>query len=71
MRAQASGQVRTDFSPERLARVLANTCFITALQWAAYRQGRSVHDEFRVALRLSLEGLRSSAESHGGQPESN
>ncbi len=57
-RAQAAGQVRSDYSSERLARTLANAYFITALQWAAYRQDRSVHEEFAVALRLALEGLR-------------
>jgi len=57
-RAQAAGQVRTDYSSERLARSLANAYFITALQWAAYRQDRSVHDELAVALRLALDGLR-------------
>jgi len=57
-RAQVVGQVRTDYSSERLARSLANAYFITALQWAAYRQDRSVHEEFSVALRLALDGLR-------------
>ncbi len=56
-RARDDGLVRTDYSRERLARIVANTYFITALQWAAYRQDRSVHEELRMALSLALEGL--------------
>ncbi len=56
-RAQAEGRLRTDQSPERLARTLANVYFMTALQWAAYRHDRPIRDEFRLALKLSLEGL--------------
>lgn len=56
-RAQEEGRVRADFSPERLARTLANVYFITALQWAAYRFDRPAQEEFAVALRLGLEGL--------------
>lgn len=56
-RAQGEGGLRSDHSPERLARTLANVYFITALQWAAYRRDRSVHEEFRLALKLSLEGM--------------
>ncbi len=57
-RAQQRGQVRPDFSHGRLARVLANTYVLTALQWAAYRQERSVRDELRSALTLALDGMR-------------
>lgn len=57
-RAQQHGQVRPDFSHGRLARVLANTYVLTALQWAAYRQDRSVRDELRSALTLALDGMR-------------
>lgn len=57
-RAQQRGQVRPDFSHGRLARVLANTYVLTALQWAAYRQDRSVRDELRSALTLALDGMR-------------
>lgn len=56
-RGRAGGEVRTDFSVERLARTLANTYFITALQWAAYRADRSLKGELRLALTLTLEGL--------------
>lgn len=49
--------IRQDFSRERLARTLANTFFLTALQWAAYRQDRSIHDELSKALKLTLEGI--------------
>lgn len=56
-RARAAGLVRTDYSRDRLARVVANTYFITALQWAAYRQDRSVRDELRLALDLTMQGL--------------
>ena len=65
-RAQADGNVRRDYSADRLARTLANVFFITALQWAAYRQDRSVHEEFRLALTLGLDGLRVTAQD--GQP---
>lgn len=56
-RGRAQGKVRSDHSVERLARTLANTYFITALQWAAYRSDRSVTSELRLALDLTLEGL--------------
>lgn len=55
--ARSLGLIRSDFSRERLARTVANTFFLTALQWAAYRQDRSVHDELRHALTLTLEGI--------------
>lgn len=55
--AQADGSVRTDFSAERLARSAANGFFLTALQWAAYRQDRSLREELRLGLRLALEGM--------------
>lgn len=55
--ARDSGRIRRDFSRERLARTLANTYFLTALQWAAYRRDRSIHDELRKALQLILEGM--------------
>lgn len=56
-RARDSGLIRGDFSRERLARTIANTYFLTALQWAAYRQDRSIKDELRKALQLTLEGI--------------
>ena len=55
--ARALGLVRSDFSRERLARTVANTFFLTVLQWAAYRQDLSIHDELRKALTLTLEGV--------------
>jgi AcrR family transcriptional regulator len=55
--AERACLLREDHSRERLARTLANTYFITALQWAAYRQNRHVRDELRTALRLTLEGV--------------
>ncbi len=57
-RAHAEGRVRSDYSYRRLARVLANTYVLTALQWAAYRRDRSLRDELRRALTLALEGMR-------------
>ncbi len=57
--ARDSGLVRSDFSRERLARTVANTFFLTALQWATYRQDLSIHDELRKALTLTLEGVGS------------
>lgn len=54
---QRRGRVRSDLSKERLARTLANAYFMTALQWAAYRMDRSVHEEMRLTLQLTLEGL--------------
>jgi AcrR family transcriptional regulator len=56
-RGQKGGQIRQDLSKERLGRTLANAYFITALQWAAYRSDRSIHEEMQLALRLNLEGL--------------
>jgi len=60
-RARASGLVREDFSRERLARTLANAYFITTLQWAAYRQDRSIRDELRKTLTITLEGIAQAA----------
>lgn len=57
--ADAAGEVRQDFSSDRLARSLANTFFLTALQWAAYRPDVSLHDELEKALELALEGIKS------------
>jgi AcrR family transcriptional regulator len=56
-RACEAGLVRSDFSRERLARTVANTFFLTALQWAAYRSDRPIHEELRNALQLTLEGI--------------
>ena len=56
-KAQAEGQVRRDFSHDRLARTVANTFFLTALQWAAYRRDRPIKDELKKALQLTLEGV--------------
>lgn len=56
-KARELGLIRSDFSRERLARTIANTYFLTALQWAAYRQDRSIHEELRKALRITLEGI--------------
>lgn len=55
--ARTQNLIRSDFSRERLARTIANTYFLTALQWAAYRQDRSIHDELKKALKLTLEGI--------------
>ena len=55
--ARERGLIRSDFSRERLARTVANTYFLTALQWVAYRQDRSIHEELRNALQLTLEGI--------------
>lgn len=67
--ARSAGRIRTDFSRERLARTLSNTYFLTALQWAAYRRDRSIHDELHKALQLILEGvLVSHAISDKDQP---
>lgn len=57
VRAREIGELRTDFTPERLARSLANSYFLTVLQWAAYRQDRSIRDELRAALKIGLEGI--------------
>ena len=56
-RASVAGLVRDDYSRDRLVRTLENAYFITAMQWAAYRQDRSIHDELRKALTLTLEGI--------------
>ncbi|MDF1521907.1 MAG: helix-turn-helix domain containing protein [Trueperaceae bacterium] len=64
-RARAEGRVRDDVSHQRLARVLANTFVLTALQWAAYRRDRSLRDELRRALELAFDGMRAAG---GGAP---
>lgn len=56
-RGRQEQRVRTDHSVERLGRTLANTYFMTALQWAAYRSDRPLQTELRLALALTLEGL--------------
>ncbi len=56
-RARRAGTVRDDYSRERLVRTLENVYFITAMQWAAYRQDRSIREELRKALTLTLEGI--------------
>lgn len=55
--AREQNLIRSDFSRERLARTIANTYFLTALQWAAYRQDRSIREELKKALQLTLEGI--------------
>ncbi len=55
--AREKSLIRSDFSRERLSRTLANTYFLTALQWVSYRQDRSIHDELRKSLQLALEGI--------------
>jgi AcrR family transcriptional regulator len=56
-KARELSLIRSDFSRERLSRTLANTYFLTALQWVSYRQDRSIHDELRKSLQLALEGI--------------
>lgn len=56
-RGRAEGAVRADHSVERLTRTVANTFFITVLQWAAYRTDRGVRSELKLALDLALEGV--------------
>lgn len=56
-RGRAARLVRADHSVERLARTLANTFFITTLQWAAYRTDRGVQSELKLALDLTLGGV--------------
>ena len=56
-KGQEAGLVRRDVSRERLARTLADTFFLNALQWAAYHTGRSIAGELRKSLRLALEGM--------------
>ena len=56
-KAREKGLLRSDFSRERLSRTIANSFFLTALQWVAYRQDLSIHDELRKALQLTLEGM--------------
>jgi AcrR family transcriptional regulator len=56
-KAREQGLIRGDFSRERLSRTIANGFFLTTMQWAAYRQDRSIHDELRKALQLILEGI--------------
>lgn len=56
-RGRGERRVRADYSVERLGRTLANTYFMTALQWSAYRSDRPLQAELRLALALTLEGL--------------
>jgi AcrR family transcriptional regulator len=56
-KAREQGLIRSDFSRERLSRTIANSFFLTSLQWVAYRQDLSIHDELRKALQLTLEGM--------------
>ncbi len=56
-KAREQNLIRSDYSRERLARIIANHYFLTALQWANYRQDRSIKDELRTSLKLTLEGI--------------
>ena len=56
-KAREENLIRSDYSRERLARIIANNYFLTALQWASYRQDRSIKDELRTSLKLTLEGI--------------
>lgn len=64
-KAREHSLIRSDFSRERLSRTLANTYFLTALQWVSYRQDRSIHDELRKSLQLALEGIVNRVRSEG------
>lgn len=59
--ARERGELRSGHSLERLARTIANTYFLTALQWAAYRPDRAIREELRIALELTLQGIAASA----------
>lgn len=56
--AQNIGVIRSDYSAERLARTIANTFFMTVLQWAAYRSSVDISVEIRLQLNLLLTGLQ-------------
>lgn len=56
-KAREQGLIRGDFSRERLSRTIANGFFLTTMQWVAYRQDRSIHEELRKTLQLILEGI--------------
>ena len=56
--AREQGLIRSDFSRERLSRTIANGFFLTTMQWAAYRQDLSIHEELRKTLQLIfLQGI--------------
>ena len=48
--AREQGLIRSDFSRERLSRTIANGFFLSLMQWAAYRQDLSIHEELRKTL---------------------
>lgn len=54
---QHLGAIRVDYSADRLARTVANTFFLTLLQWAAYRSSVDVTTEIELQLELLLTGL--------------
>lgn len=56
--AQQQQLIRTDYSAERLARTIANTFFLTILQWAAYRSSVDITTEITLQLQLLFNGLR-------------
>ncbi|HHO55052.1 MAG TPA: TetR/AcrR family transcriptional regulator [Trueperaceae bacterium] len=55
--ARAQGQIRQDYSIERLTRTLANSIFLSTLYWANYRSDGCIRKELKIALDLCLNGL--------------
>ncbi len=49
--------IRQDMSVERMAGLLANMYFMTALRWSAYAPEKSFQDEMKKTLRLALDGM--------------
>ena len=55
--ARAHKLIRQDYSTKRLAYAIANSIFLTSLQWASYRQNRSIKSELKISIDLVLQGL--------------
>ncbi len=55
--ARAQGQIRQDYSSERLSRTVANSIFLSTLYWANYHPERCIRKELKISLDLCLDGL--------------
>ncbi len=55
--ARAQGQIRQDYSSERLSRTVANSIFLSTLYWANYHPERCIQKELKTSLDLCLNGL--------------
>ncbi|WP_420597427.1 TetR/AcrR family transcriptional regulator [Deinococcus sp.] len=54
---QASGELRSDLSVQRMSNLIADTFLIVALRWSAYGTEKSLTEEMRLTLSFLMEGV--------------